>query len=181
MIVRVGEAVWKGMWTFYYKCCSAWYSVVKRAPVRAHSGVEVTHSPEADIVAFHILPAVTMSCPLFPLQGCWKPAPVSSAVEFQRISRTSSLCLRSFPDRSAAISGVLLASSVCVMVFICYHHILLLQLTLGSRWGVCVCVRVFVLQGRNGRLYLYHVILNGNKFNQILWQSDERLSCKVTW
>lgn len=28
--------------------------------------LEVTHSPEADIVAFHIPPTVTMSCQLFP-------------------------------------------------------------------------------------------------------------------
>ena len=40
---------------------------------------EVTHSPEADIVAFHIPPTVTMSCQLFPSKAveslllcvCW--------------------------------------------------------------------------------------------------------------
>lgn len=44
--------------------------------------VEVTHSPEADFVAFHILPAVAMSCRLFPSEAVEKPAPVSSPVEF---------------------------------------------------------------------------------------------------
>lgn len=31
--------------------------------------LEVTHSPEADIVAFHIPPTVTMSCRLFPSEA----------------------------------------------------------------------------------------------------------------
>lgn len=43
---------------------------------------EVTHSPEADFVAFHILPAVAMSCQLFPSKAVEKPAAVSSTVEF---------------------------------------------------------------------------------------------------
>lgn len=74
----------------------------------------------------------------------------------------------------------LLASSVCVMVFICYHHILLLQLTLGSRWGVFACL-CLCFRGGTGGCLCKMVILNGNNFSQILWQSDERFSCKVTW
>lgn len=78
-------------WVNHFGCAVSERHLYERT--ERSQGFEVTHSPEADIVAFHIPPTVTMSCWLFPSKAAESLllCILSATMEFHSVWHNSSM------------------------------------------------------------------------------------------
>jgi len=133
--------------------------------------LEVTRSPGADIVAFHIPAMVTMrravdcfsprllkacSCAFVNNSGIWRGLTTTAVcIQYPFVLTLWSSCWWELSEWVQEAKEWNLSA--------CCHHIPLIQLTLGSKWGErCVCWR------RERMLSWRMVILSGNKFSLTL-------------